>query len=141
VFIDTSILFAAIGSPRGYARDLLMAGINGQCQVFLSEYVIAEAERSIGLKRPAAIPILREFVALLPRRAEPDATLVADVGQRLGLGDENDVPIVAGAVQARAEYLATYDRKHLLSVGDQINSQFGIVVATPQDLLAPSTER
>ena len=47
-----------------------------------------------------------------------------------------DAPIVAGAVHARAKFLATYDRKYLLTQASLIQDRFGITVGTPEALLA-----
>lgn len=137
VFVDTSVLFAAIGSPTGYARDLLVAGITGQCQLFISAYVLEEAHRTIARKRPAAVSLFQEFADLLTNRADPDKEQIVRVSQFTALTDRADVPIIAAALQAHANYLATYDRKHLLAIRENIRESFGFITATPQELLVP----
>ena len=49
--------------------------------------------------------------------------------------DVKDAPIVAGAVRARATYLATYDRRHLLTKRAEIEAAFGIRTATPDGVM------
>jgi predicted nucleic acid-binding protein len=39
-------------------------------------------------------------------------------------------------LHAQAVYLATYDQKHLLSQRDAIRTAFGLVVATPEEILS-----
>ena len=43
--------------------------------------------------------------------------------------------LAAGAIEAQAAYLASYDREHLLSQRDVIRAAFGLTVATPDDIL------
>jgi predicted nucleic acid-binding protein len=46
-----------------------------------------------------------------------------------------DAPIVASALTARADYLVSYDRKHILSQAAQIQADFGLIVTTPDQIL------
>jgi hypothetical protein len=72
---------------------------------------------------------------------EPDPELVRLVAQIIVL---KDAPIVAGAIKANALYLASYDRKHLLSQAALIKDQFGVLVDAPDNVLATiesSTDR
>jgi hypothetical protein len=47
-----------------------------------------------------------------------------------------DAPIVAAARLASVGTLASYDRRHLLRQATTIHERFGIVVATPEMILA-----
>ncbi|MGH2442196.1 MAG: hypothetical protein ACRDFX_03410 [Chloroflexota bacterium] len=64
----------------------------------------------------------------------PSKSQILEVANTVEL---KDAPIVAAAVEAKAEYLATYDRRHLLRVADRIHGTFGIKVATPSQILRP----
>jgi predicted nucleic acid-binding protein len=46
-----------------------------------------------------------------------------------------DAAIVAAAAKAKADYLATHDVKHLLTHAKVIESEYGITVLTPAELL------
>ncbi|HET8524248.1 MAG TPA: hypothetical protein VFL82_13515 [Thermomicrobiales bacterium] len=59
--------------------------------------------------------------------------MIKEVGQIVVL---KDAPIVAAAIWARADTLASYDRKHLLRQAATIHDHFGIIVATPEIILA-----
>jgi predicted nucleic acid-binding protein len=63
----------------------------------------------------------------------PTTKLIADT-ERLVVG--KDAPIIAAARSARVKLLATYDRKHLLSMRKEIADAFGITVATPDEILS-----
>jgi predicted nucleic acid-binding protein len=133
VFIDSSVLFAAALSSHGSARDLLIAATRDDVDLFVSSFVLVETERNLARKAPRALPAFRAFRdSGLLRVIDPSQ---ADV-QHIALTIEpKDAPIVAAAISTKALYLASYDRKHLLAVADLIRSQYGILVATPDELL------
>ena len=132
VFLDASVLFAATLSATGSARDLINCGFRDEYELILSSDVIEECERNLAAKAPAALPRLTAFVTLLVHRAEPSE---ADVQRAAAVVVAKDAPVVAGAVAAQAQFLATYDRKHLLSKRQAILAAFGITVATPDEIL------
>ena len=46
-----------------------------------------------------------------------------------------DASIVAGAIAAKADYLVSYDRKHLLHQKQKINDNFKEKIVTPNELI------
>jgi predicted nucleic acid-binding protein len=66
------------------------------------------------------------------RRVRPTRTLVMRAAEVVAA---KDAPIVAAALAARASYLATWDRKHLLQQKARLQAAFGITVATPDEVL------
>ncbi len=52
-----------------------------------------------------------------------------------GLWSPKDAPVVATAIEAKADWLVSYDRKHLLRLADLILAEFGNSVAVPEDVL------
>jgi predicted nucleic acid-binding protein len=137
VFIDSSVLVAAAISQTGAARLLLTAGLTDQVTLLFSEDVFAETQRSLAKKAPAALAALQVF-----QEAFIDQTVRAEertVHRAAAVVAAKDAPIVAGAIEARAAYLATFDRQHLLSVAPQIRDAFGIAVATPAEILGLDT--
>jgi hypothetical protein len=70
-----------------------------------------------------------EHVQLVDSPAALARQVAADVALK-------DAPIVAGAIHAAAEFLATYDRKHLLAQAGLFQDRFGITVGTPEAVLA-----
>ncbi|TAK33909.1 MAG: PIN domain-containing protein [Chloroflexota bacterium] len=134
VFVDSTVLIAAAISDHGRARDLILDGLRGQCQLHLSTLVLQETERNLAKKQPRALPAFEVFQAtLLAAIIDPAPALVLEVAEVV---NPKDAPIVAAAIAAQATYLATYDRKHLLGKKDEINTSFGLLVAIPDDVLA-----
>lgn len=133
VFIDSSILIAAAISARGAARDLLRSGFRGELELCISSLVLEESERNLRLKAPEAVSDFDTFRGLLVADLfDPPQSFVQSTAKVVVW---KDAPVVAAAIVAGARYLATYDRKHLLSQKSVIESYFEIVVATPDQIL------
>jgi predicted nucleic acid-binding protein len=133
-FVDSSVLIAAAISTHGSARDLILEGLRGERPLYLSSLVLEETERNLRKKRPAVLPAFASFRAVLTASVvDPPAELVQQLAAAI---QPKDAPIVAAALHAQAVYLATYDQKHLLSQRDAIRTAFGLVVATPEEILS-----
>lgn len=134
VFIDSSVYFAASYSASGSARDLFHAAALEQIQIVLSPKVLIETERNILESAAHAHQAFLGFRDMLPHRlVTPSDELVREAGL---IVVAKDAPIVAAAYSAGADFLATYDRRDLLSKRHEIRTAFGLVVATPQEILA-----
>ena len=134
VFIDASVLFAAALSEKGFARDLIFAGIRDDVRLFLGPIVIEETRRNLAAKAPHAVPFFDTILALeIFHAVDPPASLVRQVATHIVL---KDGPIVAGAIHAQAHFVTTYDRKHLLTEAALIQAKFALIVATPDAVLA-----
>ncbi len=133
VFVDSSVLMAAAISATGFARDLIVAGQLKYLTLVLSAVVVEETERNLRRKAPAAIPAFEFFLTQVPFiTTEASRALVQRVAKVVEL---RDAAIVAGAMSGRAQYLATYDRRHLLSQTGIIRDAFGVEVVTPDMLV------
>ncbi|MHB8645293.1 MAG: PIN domain-containing protein [Thermomicrobiales bacterium] len=133
VFLDSSVLIAAAISTRGSARDLLYRGLYGDIRLIISPLVLRESERNIRAKVPHVLDAFAVLAEVLTDRVTPTQAAVEQVAEIIEL---KDAAIVAAAMAAQAEYLATYDRKHLLAKRAEIAETFGIVVATPDEIIA-----
>lgn len=133
VFIDSSVLIAAAISPTGSARELITKALRSKIQVVISDLVIEETQRNLTEKVPKALPSLQLFLeALNPEVVTPTKSLVGRVAKMV---EAKDAPIVAGAVIAEADYLVSFDRKHLLQYKQEIKENFKIKVVTPDELI------
>ncbi len=134
VFVDSSVLVAAAISAFGSARDLVNLALDGQVELFISSLVLTESQRNIARKAPRALPIFQLIRHPLERHViDPAPGLITVVAQTI---TAKDAPIIAAALAARAEYLATYDRKHLLSQAAHIQTTYNLIVATPDQILS-----
>ena len=133
VFIDSSVLIAAAISSRGSARDLIIKSLHGEFEVVVSDLVIEETQRNLANKAPEALPALQFFLeALNPEVVNPSKTLISRIAKVI---EVKDAAIVAGAFFSEADYLVSYDRKHLLQLKEKIKINFQVRVVTPDELV------
>jgi uncharacterized protein len=134
VFLDSSVLYAAAFSATGPARRLILKGLEGSIAFSLSDLVLEETKRNLTKNAPSALPSFAILADLLsPFITNPTKVQVLKAAQIVHL---KDAPIVAAAVKANADYLATHDVKHLLSHAQAIADAYVITVLTPADLLS-----
>jgi len=90
----------------------------GQLILCLSPFVVDETRRNLTRKSARALPFFEAFLTRgVVHSIEPPAALVERVAIVVA---SKDAPIVAGAVHAGVTFLATYDRKGLLSKRQEI---------------------
>lgn len=112
-FIDSSVLFSAMGSETGAARELLRLALFGEVNLFASGYVFQEVRESLTEKG--------KQLALKPLQTIHDlgifelveTTLEDENAARETVDDPEDIAIVAAAKIARVDALVSFDRKHL----------------------------
>jgi predicted nucleic acid-binding protein len=137
VFLDSSVLYAAAFSAARPARRLIPKGLQGSVTLCISDLVIEETKRNLTKNAPAALP----YVSLIAHLFAPYITRPskAEVLQAAKIVYLKDAPIVAAATKVKADYLATYDVKHLLNHAQAIDRAYGIIVLTPAELLSALT--
>jgi predicted nucleic acid-binding protein len=133
VFLDSSVLYAAVFSATGPARRLMLKGLAGSVHLTISDLVLEETKRNLTKNAPAALPYFAIIADLLsPQAIRPTK---ADVLHAAHIVHFKDAPIVAAAAKANADYLATHDVKHLIAQSRTIAQAYGITVLTPAELL------
>lgn len=135
IFLDSSALMAGIISPTGAGRVLLQLGHAGLIQLVVSEQVLAETERNLARKAPAALPAFRQAVkeAGTRRVKDPPADLVR---RSSGLmSHKTDIPILLAAMQAHVDFLVTLNRRHFID-DPKVAEAAGLRIGTPGDALA-----
>jgi hypothetical protein len=98
--------------------------------------VLEETERDLARKAPAALLVfhtLREV--LVAQQVEPTQAQLQEVIDS-GIVALKDAPIVAGAIRAEADYLASHDERHLLRRSEEIKARFGVNVVPPHEVQA-----
>lgn len=134
VFLDSSVLLGAALSSRGSARDLIREAFHDRLRLLASTLVLIETERNLAGKTARALPSFLEIQASgVVHLVEPTPELVHRVARMVVA---KDAPIVAGAITGRGTFLASDDRKHLLQQGPVIFTEFGLVVAPPEQILS-----
>ena len=132
--LDSSVLVSAFLTPHGSVVRLLRAPMRDRYALCLSDAILTETAETLlsksRLRRSFAYADndVREYVRWLLTQAVmvPDSP-----APRVVLNDPKDDPIVAAAVAAKADYLVTGDRAHLLPIGEYQ----GIRIISPRQFL------
>ncbi len=111
IFLDTNVL-ASAAATRGLCADVLRE-VFASHDLFISEQVLNELRRVLGLKFGVGQGLIDDFVQLLHQDsvlAQPSRV------PKTKLQDTEDLTILAAAITAGAEVLITGD-KELLGLG------------------------
>ena len=130
IFVDSSVLFAATYSSRGFSRDIILKGVKGNVKLVVSKLVFAEV--ALNLEKDAKdklylLEFIKEFVPFEFVRATKKDVLSAAKYVEL-----KDAPIVAAAKKAGVDLLVTLDRKHLLGK-PEISKFIKAQIVTPKE--------
>ena len=134
VFLDTSVLFAAILSETGGARLILSLGEARAVRLYVGPQVLREADGVLNRKAPDS---KARFALLLDRAAvqvapEPSVETLVQASQVVPYGP--DAHVLAEALAAEVHYLVTLDCQHF--VGNPRAAALPFLVGTPGDFLA-----
>ena len=139
VFLNTSVLFAAVHSKTGGARLILKLGEAGALSLWVGPWVLKEAQAVLDRKSPGS---RGHFALLLDRSGiqvgrEPDETTLRKACSVIDY--EPDAQVVAEALALGADYFVSFDRQHL--VGNPRAGELPFPVGTAGDFLAWYRER
>jgi putative PIN family toxin of toxin-antitoxin system len=131
--LDSSVLFSAFLKPGSVPATLLVRAREGAFSLYLSDYILEETAavllREKNRARHGAPP---EKVARFCRDLAAVARMVRELPELQAVPDDpKDNPIVATAVAARADYLVTGDRQHLLPMREYQ----GVRIVSPREFL------
>ena len=133
VFLDTSVLFAAVWPAEGGARLILKLGEAGAISLWVGPWVLREADAVLRHKSEGSRPHL---VLLLDRarvQVGPEAGTEA-VAHALAVVDYMpDAQVVAEALELGVDFLVSLDRKHLL--GNPRAADLPFAVGAPGEFL------
>ena len=132
VFLDANVLFTAAYSPDGLSALLIELGAAGRVTLLTSPLAIAEAERNLEAKRPAALPAFRRGLSAVRIVREPAS---ADVERLTPPGlSSRDRPLLAAAIVARATHFVTGDVADFGRWMDR-RARLPLQVMTPREFL------
>lgn len=134
IFLDTSVLFSAIYSAEGGARELTRLSELGVIRLLISTDVLKEIERVIGKKLRKQVVQIAEFIeaANIEIVGHPSETEIKSA-ERL-VDYKADARILAGAFAAHANYFVTLDREDFIS-NKKLANALPFELGTPGDCL------
>ena len=139
VFLDTSVLFAAVHSETGGARLILKLGEAGVVSLWVGPWVLKRAEGVLDRKSPRS----KGYFALLLDRSgvqvggEADETTLHQA--RSVIDYVPDAQVVTEALALGVDYFVSLDREHL--VGNPRAGELPFPIGTAGDFLAWYSER
>lgn len=131
--LDTSVFFAAILSPEDGSRMVLKVGEAGLILLLVGKTVLAEADDVIASKAPATRPLLTVLVDAAGVELGPKPSRKVLASARRLVTRSGDAPVLAEALAAKAEWLVSHDKRHLLAAKAGVLT---LTIATPGDLIA-----
>lgn len=130
IFVDSSVLFAALYSTTGHSADLLRLGIIGEIIIIISDDVIEETHRNLEFSRPEKLPALHKALTVagfetitVSRQKVREASLQVAA---------KDAHIVAAAKAAKVDMLVSFDKKHILG-RPELADYIGATILSPKD--------
>ncbi len=132
LFLDANVLFSAARNPAGRTAALVDLGRTTLCDLVTSPHAVEEARRNLARKQPEAVESLEDILSYTEICREASARLVSWAeSQKL---PPEDAPILAAAVEARADLLVTGDATHFGHLhGKKVR---GLEVVSPASALA-----
>jgi len=133
VFLDTSVLFAAVLSPTGGARKLFHLGEAGVLRLIVGPTVLNEADEVVRRKAMASRPVLAQLLEASRVEISSAPTAIQVESARQFVQYMPDARMLAEAICAGPDWFVTHDKEHFLNEGPSLRLAFS--VGTPGDLI------
>jgi len=133
IFMDSSALFAAMLSSTGAARELVRLAVNDEIELVISEDVVVETRRNIERKVPELLDLVDRLLDAVDPEIVPSPSKKA-VRIAEAYVAKKDAFIIAAAIDANVDFVATFDRQHLIDP-PQVSSRSGLNIETPGTIL------
>ncbi len=111
VFFDADVLIAGAASSTGASHLLLRVSELGLIEGLTCSQAVREADRNLQSKLPAALPAFRAILAAAEIGVVSDAHGRSLDGLQ-GFAHQDDLPILAAALEAGSDYLTTFNVRH-----------------------------
>ena len=135
IFLDSSVIIAAILSPIGGSFRLIRESLFKNYALLISEYVLDECIRILGMKFPMKANILPLFLTNFNFKILRDPTQ-KEVENLIEIINFQDAPVLAGALKYKVEYLISLDKKDFLNQKVlEFARKKGLSILTPKEFL------
>ena len=139
LFLDASVLISAIISAKGASRELFNLAGRGLVELVTNRDAVIETERNLRNKAPETVPLFEAAMASAVITIYPHPT-DENVKKANAYTVTKDAPIVAGAIESEADYLVTFDRKHLINP-PEVAEKSGLMIDTAGNVLQAVREK
>ena len=134
IFLDTSVIIAAVMSPTGGARLLFRLAHAGTIQLLVGKGVLGEAEEVMRRKAPELLGLLAQLLdeAGIEIGNEPTSKHVEQAYSLIDYAP--DANVLAQAISVNPDWLASHDKEHFL--GNPALNELPFRIGTPGDVIA-----
>lgn len=135
VFLDASVFIAAAASRKGASSVVLGLCRRGLLELLATQQVLREAERNIELKLgdEALLRFYRDIAEAGLSLVDPASPGAMD--RCNAIIHPKDVHVLAAAIESRAAFLLTLDRKHFMTPVLR-RATLGLEILTPGEFLS-----
>jgi len=134
VFLDSSVLFAAVCSPTGGSFRILQESLARGLQLASVPYVAEEVETALREKYPDLLTRFKAYLRTFPFVIAPNPPLKS-VALYFEAVPEEDAPILAAAEKSQAAWFLTLDKKHFLENPRVKRLRLPFEILSPGDLI------
>ncbi|MCH7613693.1 MAG: PIN domain-containing protein [Candidatus Marinimicrobia bacterium] len=128
VFFDSDVIISGSFSQSGASFLLLQLSELGFINGIISPQVIEESKRNIQKKLPSALALFNNIIKMC--HLELVSPTNEEIQKALTFADKKDVPILAAALKANADYLTTFNTKDYYP-----SLAFNISIVKPKEIL------
>lgn len=134
IFLDSNVILSGLLSDKGAPRlvlDLLslqlpfLIGLTGR-------YNLIEIERNLRKKMAALLPVYKRYLPTLNLKIIP-LPRPEEISEFSGHVTDKDVPVIVSALQGRADFLVTGDKRHFEKL--KVHGDYPFKTVTPAEFL------
>lgn len=116
IIIDSSVWIAAIGSKKGYASEVVLKSYkNSQIEILISNKILDEVSRNLSKKLNFKTSLAWQAGKTIRNLCDFEVEIFQDEEKKITrIKYEPDKHILALCRKTQANFLITFDRKHLL---------------------------
>jgi predicted nucleic acid-binding protein len=133
VFLDTSVLFAAVFSPTGGARKLFQLAEARVLRLVVGPTVLSEADEVVRRKAMASRPVLAQLLDAGGVEISPAPTEMQVEEARQHVQYAPDARVLAEAIRSQPDWFVTHDKEHFLNEKQEL--KLALAIGTPGDLI------
>jgi predicted nucleic acid-binding protein len=133
IFLDTSVVFAAVLSSTGGARKLFLLAEAGILKLVVGPTVLKECEAVIRRKAPDSLPDLARLLDAAQAETSSAPTHRHVALARSYVRYSPDAHVLAEAIAAKPDWFVTHDKQHFLKARTKILLSFQL--GTPGELI------
>lgn len=133
IYLDTSVIFAAVLSPAGGARKLFLLAEAGILKPVVGPTVLRECDEVIRRKAPGSLATLAQLLAMAQTETSSRPTRAQIKTAQSYVHYAPDARVLAEAIAAAPDWFITHDKQHFLKTRRKIQLPFEI--GTPGDLI------